>query len=214
MPQHSKAFAVAGIVLAAGASRRMGHNKMLVRLEGESILHRAARRAIAAGLSPVVVVLGHDMEKALPELGDLECEFAFNPDFTGPTSGSLHTALRCLPSQTEAAAVMLADMVFVSSEMMRALVTRALEVDACLVASRYGRVTAPPLLFRRDLFPELLAWTGAGCGKAVVDRHSERAEFLDWPEVLLSDVDTPEDLRRVTAMQPIPTSYRPLRVRA
>jgi CTP:molybdopterin cytidylyltransferase MocA len=70
---------------------------------------------------------------------------------------------------------------------------------APLVVSRYGDVAAPPLLFRRALFDELLAWTGDGCGKAVVQRHWDEAAFLDWPPAALADVDTPEDFAAAEA---------------
>ncbi|HET8624336.1 MAG TPA: NTP transferase domain-containing protein, partial [Gemmatimonadales bacterium] len=55
---------VAGVVLAAGASTRMGRNKLLLKLEGVSLLRRAATRALDAGLAPVLVVLGHDADRA------------------------------------------------------------------------------------------------------------------------------------------------------
>src|SRR5262245_63441428 len=59
---------VAGVVLAAGSSSRMGHNKLLLELGGETVVHRAARNAIEAGLDPVVVVLGHEAERVQAEL--------------------------------------------------------------------------------------------------------------------------------------------------
>ena len=92
MLRPSDPLGVAGVLLAAGASRRMGpgRNKMLLKLEGEALVRRAARRALAAGLSPVVVVLGHESDRAKGELTGLACEVVVNPDFTGPTSGSLH----------------------------------------------------------------------------------------------------------------------------
>src|SRR3989475_10962647 len=74
----------------------MGRNKMLLELEGESLVRRAARRALAAGLAPVVVVIGHEADRVRTELKDLPLEFAVNPDFTGPTSGSLHQGLNRL----------------------------------------------------------------------------------------------------------------------
>src|SRR5436853_632340 len=73
------------------------------------------------------------------------------------------------------------------------LVAAARGTDAPLVVSRYGDITAPPLLFRRALFGELLAWSGEGCGKTVVQRHRDEAVYLDWPAQALADVDTPED---------------------
>src|SRR5205807_8337 len=168
MPRRTEGPHVAGVILAAGASRRMGagRNKMLLQLEGESLLRRAARRAVAAGLSPVVVVLGHEADRARAELKGLSCDSVVNPDFTGPTSGSLHKGLEQLGSDVLAAVVMLGDMVLVTEQMLSGLVAAARGTEAPLVVSRYGDVTAPPLLFRRALFGELLAWSGEGCGKA------------------------------------------------
>jgi molybdenum cofactor cytidylyltransferase len=200
MPTPTERLATAGVILAAGASRRMGRNKMLLQLEGESLLRRAARRALVAGLSPVVVVLGHDVESARAELAGLSCEVAVNPDFTGPTSGSLHRGLEQLGPKVEAAVVILADMVLVTDQMLATLAARAAPSTAPLVVSRYGDVTAPPLLFRRALFGELMAWTGEGCGKAVVQRHRDEALYVDWPEAVLTDVDTPEDFQRAQGL--------------
>src|SRR5690349_14280912 len=90
MPRPTETLRVAGVILAAGASRRMGKNKMLLELDGESLIRRAAKRALAAGLSPLVVVLGHEVDRLRAELKDLPLVFAVNPDYTGPTSGSLH----------------------------------------------------------------------------------------------------------------------------
>jgi molybdenum cofactor cytidylyltransferase len=202
MPRLTEPLRVAGIVLAAGASRRMGtgRSKMLLELEGESLVRRAARRARDAGLSPVVVVLGHEFERVREQLGGLGCDHVVNPDFTGPTSGSLHLGLRRLGADADAAVIMLGDMVHVSEPMLTALVTAARGSDAPLVVSRYGDVAAPPLLFRRPLFGELLSWTGEGCGKAVVQRHRNEAVFLDWSPGLLCDVDTPEDFQTAATL--------------
>ena len=199
MPRPSDPLGVAGVLLAAGASRRMGRNKMLLKLEEETLVRRAARRALAAGLSPVVVVLGHESDRAKAELTGLACEVVVNPDFTGPTSGSLHKGLEQLGPEVGAAVVMLADMVLVTRQMLAGLVAAARGSPAPLVVSRYGDVTAPPLLFRRALFGELLAWNGEGCGKTVVQGHRDEALFLDWPAEVLADVDTPEDFAAATA---------------
>jgi CTP:molybdopterin cytidylyltransferase MocA len=50
------------------------------------------------------------------------------------------------------------------------------------------------------LFGELLAWTGEGCGKAVVQRHTAEAVYLDWPRAVLTDVDTPDDFTAAQAL--------------
>jgi len=198
MRRRTKPLRVAGVVLAAGASRRMGpgRNKMLLELEGEPLVRRAARRALTAGLSPVVVVLGHEADRARAVLGDLPVDLALNPNFTGPTSTSLHAGLDRLGRDVDAAVVLLGDMVHVSEAALAELVSRARTSDAPLVVSRYGDVTAPPLLFRRLLFGELRAWTGEGCGKAVVQAHQHEALYVDRGPEMLEDVDTPEDFQK------------------
>jgi len=97
----------------------------------------------------------------------------------------------------DAVVVMLGDMPRVTEQTLAMLVAAARGTDALIVASRYGDVTAPPLLFRRSLFGELLAWTGEGCGKAVVRAHKHEAMYVDRPRALLADVDTPEDFEAV-----------------
>ena len=198
MPRRTKPLRVAGVVLAAGASRRMGpgRNKMLLELEGEPLVRRAARRALTAGLSPDVVELGDEADRARAVLGDLPVDLALNPNFTGPTSTSLHAGLDRLGRDVDAAVVLLGDMVHVSEAALAELVSRARTSDAPLVVSRYGDVTAPPLLFRRALFAELVAWTGEGCGKTVVKAHSHEALYVDRGPEMLADVDTPADFQK------------------
>jgi molybdenum cofactor cytidylyltransferase len=184
---------IGAIVLAAGASTRMGSNKLLLPVEGEAMVHRTVRRVRDAGCDPIVVVTGHDAERVRAALAPLEVSFAQSPDPTGPTSGSLHAGLRALPADVTATLVMLADMVEVTTPMLRALVEGVALGAEPLGVSRYGDVLAPPLVFTRALWPELLAWHGEGCGKAVVRAHEAKARMHDWPIESLQDVDTPED---------------------
>ena len=189
-------------MLAAGASRRMGAstNKLLLEIDGEPMVRRVVRRAIDAGLDPVVVVLGHDPERVRAALAGLPCAFAMNVDYTGPTSGSLHAGLRALDASVAGAVVMLGDIVRVTTAMVLALRDGLRGSPAPLAVSRYGEdgVLAPPLLFRRGLWPELFAWTGEGCGKAVVRAHLGEAVVIDWPAEALRDVDTPADFEELT----------------
>lgn len=193
----ARAATTGAIVLAAGASRRMGSNKLLLAIEGEPMVRRTVRRALDAGCAPVVVVTGHEADRVKAALVGLEVVFASSADPTGPTSASLHAGLRALGADCQEVVVMLSDMVQVSASMVRDLIAAAAATPAPLVVSQYGAVNAPPLLFRRALWPELLAWTGEGCGKQVVNAHRAEAVVLEWPETALQDVDTPADYEAV-----------------
>jgi molybdenum cofactor cytidylyltransferase len=189
---------VAGILLAAGLSSRMGSNKMLFELEGESVLRRAARRALAAGLSPLVVVLGHESDRARRELDGLSCQWVLNPLYEQGINSSLKAGVRTVRDLgAKAALVMLADMPFVTREMIAAMIARFRASTAPLAISDYASVNAPPMVYDQSLFAELLAMEGEGCGRQVVKRHKHEAEVLPWPEAALADLDVPEDYERM-----------------
>lgn len=197
MPSEPRSGPIAGILLAAGTSSRMGSNKLLFELDGESVLRGAARRALAGGLSPLLVVLGHQEEKARRELDGLPCQVVVNPDYEKGITSSLKTGVAALPSDVQAAMVMLADMPFVTTEMIAGLIDRYRSTEAPLVISDYEGVNAPPMLYDRALFGELLTMTEEGCGRQVVKRHRHEAEVLPWPASALADLDVPEDYERV-----------------
>jgi molybdenum cofactor cytidylyltransferase len=190
---------VAGILLAAGTSSRMGRNKLLLELDGESLLRGAARRALAGGLAPLVVVLGHEADRARHELAGLPCRAVVNPGFEDGITSSLAAGLDALPEEVVAVAVLLADMPLVTAEMIAGLVARYRASTAPLVTSDYQGVNAPPMLYDRSLFGELRAMRGGGCGKQVVKRHRSEAEVLTWPAEALTDLDVPGDFEKLTA---------------
>ena len=199
MPPERSGF-IAGILLAAGTSSRMGSNKLLFDLNGESVLRRAARRAMGGGLGPILVVLGHQEEKARPELVGLPCRVVVNPQYETGITSSLKAGVAALKDQPEnvrAAMVMLADMPFVTSEMIAGMIARYRSTEAPLVISDYEGVNAPPMLYDRSLFSELLTMTEEGCGRQVVKRHRHEAEVLAWPASALADLDVPEDYARL-----------------
>lgn len=186
---------VAGVILAAGSSTRMGCNKLLLHLEGESLVRRAARRALAAGLDPVVVVVGHEAELAAGQLEGLAVRVVVNAEHAGGIHTSRRAGLDAVPPEAGAAIVLLADMPFVTEEMLAALVARYRESGAPLVVSEYAGEQAPPTLYDRSLFAELSG--GEGCGKRVIRAHSGEAVTLAWPAAALTDLDRPEDYERV-----------------
>ena len=190
---------VAGVVLAAGTSSRMGRNKLLLQLEGRSVLRRAVDTALAAGLDPVLVVVGHQRDQAQAELRDLPCQLVANPDYQSGVNTSLRTGIRAVPDGCPAAVVMLADMPLVTPAMLRTMLEQYRGGSAPLVVSSYEGVDAPPILYDRSLFDELRVLEGEGCGKKVVKRHSDEALRLRWPALALTDLDLPADVDRVRA---------------
>ena len=196
---------VAGVVLAAGLSTRMGRNKLLLELGGEPIVARAVRGARDAGLDPVLLVVGHEAECVRAAIPDLSVTTVANPQPGRGIHSSLRAGFEALAERRNspaAAVVLLGDMPLVSSAMVRRLVERwrASRVHPPLVISVYGDVVAPPILYGAPLFAELRSLDDEGCGKRVVKRHRAAALEVRWPSWALADLDEPGDLARVEGL--------------
>lgn len=196
---YKEAMRVAAILLAAGSATRMGRNKVLLPLCGETVLRRAARTALAGGLSPVLVVLGHEADRAEAELAGLPVRAVRNPGHARGINTSLSAGADALPAETQAAVVLLADMPGVTAELIGEVVARYQATRAPLVTALYGEIPAPPTLYDRSLFPELRGGEGEGRGRELVRRHWERAEKVHCPEAALADLDVPADYERARA---------------
>ncbi len=191
---------VAGLVLAAGSSSRMGRNKLLLELGGETVIRRAVRAAVDGGLDPVVVVLGHEAERVRAELSGLPCRPVLNPDHARGVGTSLQTGVAQVAASAAAIVVILADMPFVTASMLAAVVGQYRATGAPVVVSRYGETEAPPTLFDRCLFAELLSITGEGLARPVARRHEQEAAVVAWPAEALRDLDVAGDYQDVRAL--------------
>jgi molybdenum cofactor cytidylyltransferase len=184
---------VAAVVLAAGSSTRMGRNKLLLDLGGETLVRRVVRAAVSAGVDQVVVVLGHEESSVRAALDGLPCAPVVNPDYAEGAGTSVRTGVREVAADADALVVVLADMPFVTAEMIAMLVQRYRETGAPLVASHYGHVQAPPTLYDSSLFEELLTIPDERGARQVVRRHQSEAVVIAWPESALRDIDLPAD---------------------
>src|SRR6478672_3378025 len=93
---------VAAVLLAAGSSTRMGENKLLLSIEGQTVVARAARAAADAALAPTIVVLGHEAERVRAALDGLACQTVINPDHARGKGTSLQAGIREAASSTAA----------------------------------------------------------------------------------------------------------------
>jgi molybdenum cofactor cytidylyltransferase len=190
---------IAGVVLAAGLSTRMGRNKMLLEAGGQTLVRRAATTALSAGLDPVFVVVGHESERVRAALAELSCTAVLNPEYASGMNTSLRAGIAALPEDVSAAVVVLGDMPLVNASMLRALVDAFRRKPVPLVISMFGEVVAPPILYARSVFGELRDLTADACGKRVVKHHRAEAVELSWPPEMLTDLDVPADVERVLA---------------
>jgi molybdenum cofactor cytidylyltransferase len=183
------AMSVAAVVLAAGASTRLGAPKQLARLGEEMLLERAVRVAREAGCSPVVVVLGAEFAQVLGNslLGDAVP--VINDQWTEGMASSIRLGVRMLEVVAREAAgvvLMTCDMPAVTAAHLRALMASGERT-----ASRYAGRSGVPAYFPASNFEALMALQGDAGARELL--RSARGVDLAGGEL---DVDTAEDLTR------------------
>jgi molybdenum cofactor cytidylyltransferase len=181
---------VTAVVLAAGASTRMGTQKLLLPLGGEPLVRRTVRQVSAAGFDDVLVVLGYENEKMLAALEGLPARYGINAQYASGMGSSFRTAVEHL-ADSSAAMFALADQPFVTTHEYRSVLDTYRQQAPPIISVRYGEVMAPPHLFEREFFPELAQLQHGA--RPVLQRHLERTVILRFPADLLVDIDTPED---------------------
>ena len=192
---------IAGIVLAAGRSRRMGQPKAFLRLGGLTFLERAVAALRDGGCGEVVVVAGPPDEDAAREIADaaahLGARVAVNPDSGSEQVDSLRAGLRALGQEVKAAVVVPVDGPGVDEVTVRAVIEAfGREPYPRVVQPFDGQRHGHPVLFSRAVWPELMADPLPDGARTVIHAHDAgRAEV--HVARLAADVDTPDDYRRL-----------------
>ena len=187
---------ITAVVLAAGASTRMGRHKLVLSLGDEPIVRRTVRQVGEAGADDVLVVVGYAHAEVLNALRGLEYRHAVNQDYATGMGSSFRTAVAELGT-ARAALFALADQPFVRTADYRQLLDTYREQGGGIVCARYGDVTAPPHVFDREFFAELAVLEHGA--RPVLQRHRYRTVGVPLPPDLLLDIDTPEDYERAKA---------------
>lgn len=187
---------VAAIILAAGASRRMGQPKQLMELDGEPLIHRAARIALQAGYAPTLVVLGHQAEAVGAALSGLPCTAVINVAWDEGIASSIRAGINAVPQSAGAALFLACDQPAVDADFLRNLNNAHRLESGRIVAAAYAGTVGIPALFPRRCFEALKGLAGDRGARALL----ENADVLSVP--LLGgemDIDTLldfEEMRR------------------
>ena len=186
---------IAGILLAAGAGKRLGTPKALVELGGSRLVDRGTGLLRDGGAEPVIVVLGAaraDVAGALT---------VHNPDWATGMGSSLAVGLRAAPDDCAAAVIALADQPLIGPAAVRRLIA-AHEAGAQVVAAAYAGKPRNPVLLARQHWPEVLERAVGDAGaRPFLRAHPELVTLVECADVgSPDDLDTPADLTRLRGL--------------
>jgi molybdenum cofactor cytidylyltransferase len=187
---------VAGILLAAGGSERLGQPKALMYWKGKSFVRQVAETSLAAKLDPVIVVTGSDAETIEAELLGLPVTILRNEDWQHGQSSSVKAGIAALPAGVGAALFMVVDQPQLSVPLIEQLIAEHTHSLAPIIAPLVDGHHTNPVLFDRSTFPDFSTLDGDVGGRAIFSRY--KIHWLPWLDSSLAiDVDTPEDYSRL-----------------
>ncbi|MFQ5680063.1 MAG: NTP transferase domain-containing protein [Gemmatimonadota bacterium] len=198
-----RAGPVAGIVLAAGASRRMeGLPKLLLPFGESTVVGSAVDAAARAGLRPLIAVLGHRAAEVREALAGSAASCVENPDYRAGQGSSVAVgarAVRATAGGGEGVALLLGDEPGMRPAAIRAVVAEWKVSGARAARALYRDRPGHPVVFRRDLWQDLAELEGEGGAAGLLAILGAEVRDVRLEEPAPIDVDTPADYERAVA---------------
>jgi CTP:molybdopterin cytidylyltransferase MocA len=193
---------VAGLLLAAGAGRRLGRPKALVEIGGMTLADRGVELLRAGGTDPVFMVTGA-VELELPGVLTVP-----NPDWATGMGSSLRAGLAALgdqPGSTEAVVVALVDQPLIGAETISRLID-SFRRGADLVAASYDGKRRNPVLLARRYWADVAAAAEADLGaRGFLQANQDLITLVECGDIgRPDDLDTGEDLERIAGLMQAP----------
>jgi molybdenum cofactor cytidylyltransferase len=184
------------IILAAGASSRLGRPKQNLLFNGQTLLQSALQAAQESKCEPVLVVMGANADQIVLTA---DANVLYNKDWSEGMASSIRIAISGLEKYTAVINVilMLCDQPFVSVALLNALIDKQAETGKPIVACAYNGTTGVPALFDRALFTELLLLHGREGAKKIINAHPEQVAVVAFEQGGI-DIDTPADYELLT----------------
>lgn len=183
------------IILAAGASTRLGHPKQLLTYQGKSLIRHTAQVAINSQCRPIVVVLGAYAASIEPYLTNLDIHITYNQHWSTGMASSIRcgiNAIQTINPDIEAVVLMLCDQPFVCLNLVNQLVAGYQTTNCTIVASQYAGILGVPALFHKTLFSELCLLQGDIGARKTIRQHYSQCLSIPFSQGVV-DIDTLED---------------------
>jgi molybdenum cofactor cytidylyltransferase len=184
------------LLLAAGASRRLGTPKQLLPFKNTTLIHYLANVAVTSKAHDVIVVVGSSANEVREQLKEFHLSIAENKHWSEGLSTSIKCGLDKVPLSADGVLLMLCDQPEVTASLLDSLITTFAITGSPVVACEYGETVGVPALFSMDLVSELTRLTGDHGAKGVIHAHSAETARVPFPGGVI-DIDVPDDMRQL-----------------
>lgn len=189
---------VGAVVLAAGASRRMGQSKMLLPWGQTTVIGKVVQTLLEVGIIHPVVVTGRAVDEIHTVLAGFPVQWAHNPRYeTTEMLRSLQIGLRQVSEEIEAFLVVLGDQPQIESSIVRSILVESRATALPLLIPSFQQRRGHPWLVKKSLWPDLLALDEHATLRQFLNAHADQIKYLNVAsDSVLMDLDTPEDYAR------------------
>jgi len=173
----------------------MKENKLLLKLNGETLIEHVVNVTKKSSVDEVVVVLGYEATKVKEQLAKIDCKFAVNENYIKGQSETVKVGLSAISDNAEAVMILPADVALVDPESINRVLEEYRRSKSTIVIASYQQQSGHPILLDRTLFPEVSKIDEYTQGlKAVISRHRAEINYVEArTENVLVDIDTKEE---------------------
>ena len=189
----------AAILLAAGASSRMGKPKQLLLYKGKTLLQNALSAAISSRLNPIIAVLGADATFIGEKIEETNIHIVYNPEWQEGIASSIRHGIQELEKiapDADAVIIMVCDQPHISSSLLTDLLTTQQQTKKPVVASQYNEIAGTPALFHKTIFPELLLLKGDKGAGNILRQQVSPVATVPFPLGAI-DIDTTDNYEKL-----------------
>ena len=192
---------LAGIVLAAGESRRMGQPKQLLPFGKGTILERVVDTLLTAGVGEVVVVLGHLADPVRAVLGNRPVRAVVNPEYRQGMLSSVKCGVHAIGAGYDAVLIALGDQPHIEGAVVSEVMRAYRDGDAGIVIPHYGDKKGHPIIINLQRYREAIANLPEDAGlNVLMQEHAGDVRLIDVAtEDIIRDIDVPDDYTRELA---------------
>ncbi len=181
---------IAAVILAAGVSRRLGYNKLTVKVDGESVLRRSVKPFLRADIGEVFLVTGHDRESVEQEMRGLPVRLIHNPQYLRGMSTSVAVTLPFLGS-VDGVLFHLGDKPFVQAGTISAIIAKFLQDPSRIIVPLFRGERGHPILFNGLFLQGTAGILKGDVGlREVIEKHKRDVVSIEGDEGTVFDIDT------------------------
>ncbi len=189
---------VASVILAAGASTRMGVNKLLLRVEGKYVIEWILDTVTRVSVQ-TIVVLGHNPRELVPLISSYDVNMVINENYSAGMTSSFKKGV--LEVSEEAAFLVLGDQLGVETDLMKLMIHKMEgDEDVLVVSPIFDGGKGHPVLFRDKLFPKILALDNRETLRDLINSYEDNHYTVQGNQLYVMDFDTPEEFKEVVGL--------------